>query len=33
VEKFDGRALSWAVAEHALSLAAFEIKQMALRQR
>jgi hypothetical protein len=33
MEKFDSRALSWEVAEQALSLAAFEIKQMALMQR
>ena len=33
VEKFDGRALSWEIAEQALSLAALEIKQMALMQR
>jgi hypothetical protein len=32
VEKFDGRALSWDIAEQALSLAAFEIEQMALMQ-
>jgi hypothetical protein len=30
VERFDGRPLSWDVCEHALSIAAFEIKQAAM---
>jgi hypothetical protein len=33
VERFDGRVLTWQVATEGLSLAAFEIKQTALRRR
>jgi hypothetical protein len=33
VERFDGRRLTWQVATEGLALAAFKIKQTALRRR